>query len=448
MENAVRKTTFVLGALLVLAASGTTAARSQEVAGARPPENRPPTIAEVAITPSRLDWTPILGAENDPILLTIAGPQGFYLEKRFPHGTPSALDLGEVREGSLPDGAYSYELRTMGKGAGRAQSGFFSVHDGKIVVPATRADSVGHASARINSPEPPLQLKQIIQEGVCIGAQCGTGDEGSPLRLKDSYLRLDFTDTFDNLTDDSDWAIETNGIGSAGYFAIVDMNGFILYPFRVMAGAPSDSLFITSSGNVGIGTAVPAVQLDTKVGSSNSAVARLQNTSSSGYSAIEYLDQSGNVDLMFGIDNANSTTRLNSINNNPIVILTNSTERIRFPAPGGNFITAANGAILTSGGVWQDVSSRESKRDIAELDGREALAAFKKLDPVKFQYKAEPGEQYVGFIAEDVPELVATNDRKHLNSMDVVAVLTKVVQEQQKTIEALNARLLAVENRP
>ena len=35
-----------------------------------------------------------------------------------------------------------------------------------------------------------------------------------------------------------------------------------------------------------------------------------------------------------------------------------------------------------------------------------------------------------GFIAEEVPELISTKDRKGLSSMDIVAVLTKVVQEQ------------------
>lgn len=37
----------------------------------------------------------------------------------------------------------------------------------------------------------------------------------------------------------------------------------------------------------------------------------------------------------------------------------------------------------------------------------------------------------MGFIAEDVPDLVATPNRKSLSPMDIVAVLTKVVQEQQ-----------------
>ncbi len=51
----------------------------------------------------------------------------------------------------------------------------------------------------------------------------------------------------------------------------------------------------------------------------------------------------------------------------------------------------------------------------------------------------------MGFIAEDVPELVATNDRKGLSSMDIVAVLTKVLQEQQKTISELTGRVADLE---
>jgi hypothetical protein len=46
-----------------------------------------------------------------------------------------------------------------------------------------------------------------------------------------------------------------------------------------------------------------------------------------------------------------------------------------------------------------------------------------------------PEEQYVGFIAEDVPELVAMKDRKGLTPMDIVAVLTKVLQDQQKIVQ-------------
>jgi len=63
------------------------------------------------------------------------------------------------------------------------------------------------------------------------------------------------------------------------------------------------------------------------------------------------------------------------------------------------------------------------------------------LNPVKYIYKTNPEDQQLGFISEDVLELVATQDRKVMSSMDVVAVLTKVVQEQQKTITDLRLEL-------
>jgi hypothetical protein len=69
------------------------------------------------------------------------------------------------------------------------------------------------------------------------------------------------------------------------------------------------------------------------------------------------------------------------------------------------------------------------------------------LQPVQFRYKTDPEENHVGFIAEDVPHLVASTDRKGMSAMDVVAVLTKVVQDQQKTIAELSRKVAALEGK-
>ncbi|NCF15734.1 MAG: SH3 domain-containing protein [Gammaproteobacteria bacterium] len=101
----------------------------------------------------------------------------------------------------------------------------------------------------------------------------------------------------------------------------------------------------------------------------------------------------------------------------------------------------ASGAHVTAGGVWTNRSSRESKENIAVLSSGEAVAAVMALRPVSFSYKAERGEDYVGFIAEDVPGLLASGDGKSLSAMDVVAALTRVVQEQQRRIDELEAKI-------
>jgi len=100
-----------------------------------------------------------------------------------------------------------------------------------------------------------------------------------------------------------------------------------------------------------------------------------------------------------------------------------------------------SGAHVTAGGVWTDASSREYKDNIEALATEEALDTLKELNPVKFAYKTDRNEKHVGFIAEEVPELIATKDRKGLSAMDIVAVLTKVVQEQQKTISTMREEL-------
>jgi hypothetical protein len=93
-------------------------------------------------------------------------------------------------------------------------------------------------------------------------------------------------------------------------------------------------------------------------------------------------------------------------------------------------IQTAGGAYVTTGGVWTNSSSRALKKDIQPLPADEAMATLAGLVPVTFKYKIGD-EPHVGFIAEDVPDLVATKDRKGLSAMDIVAVLAKVVQQQQ-----------------
>jgi hypothetical protein len=96
-------------------------------------------------------------------------------------------------------------------------------------------------------------------------------------------------------------------------------------------------------------------------------------------------------------------------------------------------IETGAGAYVSTGGVWTNASSREFKKDIQPLRADQAMATLVALDPVTFKYKVDD-EAHVGFIAEDVPDLVATGDRKGLSPMDIVAVLTKVVQQQQKEL--------------
>ena len=242
--------------------------------------------------------------------------------------------------------------------------------------------------------------------------------------------------------------------GNETNFFIRDVTGGSLLPFRIRPGAPTSSLDINASGNVGLGTQSPLVRLHvgngTLVPVTTGASLLVENGDAT---SMVIMGNSGGEMFFF---QSNLGGVFGTASNHFLDIRTNNLTRVRVTAAGNigigtltptNPIEHSSGAKLTAGGMWMDASSRTLKTNIRNLTARQAFDTLLRLNPVTFEYKAQPGENYVGFIAEDVPELVATDDRKTLSPMDVVAVLTKVVQEQQKTIDELKEKVLHLEKR-
>ena len=95
-------------------------------------------------------------------------------------------------------------------------------------------------------------------------------------------------------------------------------------------------------------------------------------------------------------------------------------------------------AKLIGGEHIHQSSSIELKSNISKLSSNTAIDILKKLNPVKYRYKNEKEkEENLGFIAEEVPDILSDKDHKTVKIMDIVAALVKVVQEQQNEIEKL-----------
>ncbi|HNP63357.1 MAG TPA: SH3 domain-containing protein [Woeseiaceae bacterium] len=189
---------------------------------------------------------------------------------------------------------------------------------------------------------------------------------------------------------------------------------------------------VYDNGNrVGIGTTEPKQRLEVngsiQIHEQNSSVAGLMITQSSG-------------DTGYIMHNRASTLTIGAGSQDRITIDREGNVGIAVARP-DHPLELASGAHVTAGGVWINSSSRERKENIEALSADDALLALMALDPVVFNYREEQGEDYVGFIAEDVPALVANRDRDALSAMDIVAVLTRVVQEQQTRIRELEERL-------
>ncbi len=375
------------------------------------------------------------------------------------------------------------------------QTGYFTVRGGSIVVPSTMPEAGGMGISR---PEQSIDEDTCIVGSLCVGTDCSDPETWGyeNLRLKENNLRIHFDDTSSTSAfPANDWRIVINDTadGGANYFAVEDSTSGDM-PFTIEAGAPENSLYIEDYGRIGIKTSTPAVELHIVDG--DSPCTRLEQDTSSGWTA-QVWDVVGNESNFFIRDVTNSskipfriqpgapsstlclksdgkigigtwsptypleinTTGSNccilikrtdgatnyvnatdsyanfgSTTNHPLRLVVNSAWKMRLNTDGS--LSMSNGATCTTGGVWTNASSRTFKENIQALDTEEALNTLTRLSPVKFNYKVDKGEKHVGFIAEDAPELVSTKDRKGMSPMDIAAVLTKVVQEQQKTLQA------------
>jgi hypothetical protein len=101
------------------------------------------------------------------------------------------------------------------------------------------------------------------------------------------------------------------------------------------------------------------------------------------------------------------------------------------------------------------LSDRREKENIVDIPV--GLDAVKQLRPRQFDWIKENQDNNVyGFIAQEVEEVLPNLvndymkdegvDRKGLKHIELIAVLTKAMQEQQTMIETLEARLTALEN--
>lgn len=87
-------------------------------------------------------------------------------------------------------------------------------------------------------------------------------------------------------------------------------------------------------------------------------------------------------------------------------------------------------------------SSRLRKENVTDLSTADAVKLINDLTPVYFNYRDdEQKTNHLGFIAEDVPNTVAVNDRKAVALTPIIAALSKVVQEQQKRLADLQAEV-------
>ncbi|MCF8129978.1 MAG: hypothetical protein K9N10_15820 [Deltaproteobacteria bacterium] len=508
------------------------------------------SIATVSVSSNQIIWKPEI--KNVAMRLTVGGASGVTFNKTFAAGTNPTFQLQDNNSNRFGDGPCSYELKALPilapeilevvaaarrsgdtavldalKKAGlvpeeaRVQSGAFLIEGGAIVM----GDAAAAATPDGRDPSGDLEVypqDQVVNDdlivtgSICAGFDCVVGESfgENTLVLKEHNLAILFQDTSGGLYyPTNDWRMFVNSSqeGGENCFAIADVNGGVT-PFKILAEAPDNSLYVDGKGRVGLGTSIPSARLHISTG--DTPFVRLEQDGSYGMKQ-QVWDFGGNEDF-FGVRDATGAnlpflieagTPSHTLNlksdgkvgigtwtpTAPLTLVTTGEDAgivadrtdgatalvsgstgyalfgaatshpVRFisgnewmmelnPQPGqfqqaGNSLQMQNGAACTATGVWVNSSSKEVKNHIQNLSSTAAMKALEELKPVRFFYNGDDADEYVGFISEEVPDLVAIKGRKAMSSMDVVAVLTRVVQEQQKIIQEMTRKMSHIENR-
>ena len=142
-------------------------------------------------------------------------------------------------------------------------------------------------------PDFPIADDLIVQGSACVGLDCVDGEAFGfdTIRVKENNTRIQYDDTSVSAGfATNNWQIRANAQGSGGgsFLAFVDQGatgnsetGTLV--FQVDAGAPANSLRVSSSGNVGVGTATPV--LDVHANTSDTPAIRLEQNNTGGFTA-------------------------------------------------------------------------------------------------------------------------------------------------------------------
>ena len=247
-------------------------------------------------------------------------------------------------------------------------SGSFSILNGSVVLPGSMDEPTSKRVAQVTTPARPFRATTfrptggiamsgvqrhhpvlnpffdfviaddlIVQGSACVGLDCVDGENFGfdTIRVKENNTRIQFDDTSTSAGFASNnWQIRANSSASGGgnFLAFVDQGttgnsetGTIV--FEVDAGAPANSLRVSSGGNVGVGTATPV--LDIHVNTTDTPAMRLEQNNSGGFTAQTW-DVAGN-EANFFVRDVTSGSRL------PF--------RIRPGAPTSSIDIAANGFV-------------------------------------------------------------------------------------------------------
>lgn len=238
------------------------------------------------------------------------------------------------------------------------------------------------------------------------------------------------------------------GANEANFF-VRDVTGGSRLPFRIRPGAPTSSIDIAASGNVGIGTASPKTRLDVKqaedgfIGGLHLRRATTNDTWAIVTGSDNNLYLGYATDASLGDSNADFSV-------NPLILTTTNRVGIGTAAPDQKL--SVNGdASKVGGGSWLVFSDERLKNIKGNFNS--GLKAVMQLQPLRYEYKRDnalglkSSGEHIGFgahaLQKIIPEAVTSTSTGYLqvNNDPIIWTMLNAIKEQQKEIEQLKGQI-------
>lgn len=265
-----------------------------------------------------------VNSANGGSTLTVRGDNGFTFRRSFGAGQDALFvapadgnyrwqlvvqpALSEAQKAELKAARARQDETTEMDFGGFIRSGSFAVAGGTVTVAGADMDQ-GWGDRDNPTRDQVIADDLIVQGSICTGFDCVNNESFGfdTIRLKENNLRIKFEDTSTGSFPANDWQLTANdsASGGANKFSIEDITGAKV-PFTVTAGAATNSIFVDSTGRVGLRTSTPV--LDLHVNTSNTPALRLEQNNSGGFTAQTW-DIAGN-EANFFVRDVTSGSRL------------------------------------------------------------------------------------------------------------------------------------------
>ena len=241
--------------------------------------------------------------------------------------------------------------------------------------------------------------------------------------------------------------------GNETNFFVRDVTNGSKLPLKIVPGAPTDTLYVASSGNIGIGHANPSSTLHMK-DTANAIVMKMEGedpsmciertSSTTNNSAIQLdLVNNGQVNLRYNNNNGGTTRIWNTgvDNSNQYFISAQGTGAFEF-------LMDTSGNITTTGTV-NGTSDINMKKDFEPISPENVLAKIADMPVTTWTYKHDKaGERHMGPMAQDFYAAFGLGkDERHISYTDATGVAFGAIKGLNQLVEEMKAKLDAQEAR-